>query len=72
MAPSEFDQATSIVRAHVNEHLQKFGADISNRFAGNEVYDFAVEELKGLDWDAGDLEAAKEAALASSLKTFCK
>ena len=68
MAPSEFDQATSIVRAHVNEHLQKFGADISNRFAGNEVYDFAVEELKGLDWDAGDLEAAKEAALAITNK----
>ena len=67
MGAPEFDQdSRSRTLAGIDdafkEGLRDFGENINTRFEGNEIYDFAIEEIRQFDWNNPDLELAKTVA----------
>ena len=67
MGAPEFDQdSRSRTLAGIDdalkEGLRDFGENINTRFEGNEIYDFAMEEVRQFDWNNPDLELAKTVA----------
>jgi hypothetical protein len=77
MGAPEFDQQmSSLVRGGLNDTvrdgLRDFGENINTRFAGNEIYDFAMAEVRQFDWNDPDLELAKTVARQITTKASKK